>query len=338
VFSKKTLFALLLCFVALVGGVGACVYILNNQRSVNPTTIPCQIIKFEFERPSHTIELNESVGNTYTDDEGTSITLGLWVNHYSEHSVYDGSDYIPMIVNVSASVLTGFVESVNITFWEDYQNSLLYFYEVQHWPKYWSKAENLSITDYVHFLQTSGLKAFMELSGISRPKGVYFDGIMHWLLRSPQNMSHQMEVTLELTYFNGTAYRKAVLPIEIVIWADAGNTFETARAITAGDQRGFVDILDDPEDYYKVWVENGQTIEMRLSPLTQYRLDFDLYLYNPSLKLVANATEEEIVREPEEICYTAEASGYWYIRVVNSYSSYGWYQLSVNINESETSI
>jgi len=333
-FSKRTLFALLLCFGALVGAVGAYIYILNSHTSINPTIITCQTTRFEFERPLRTIGLQKLVGNTYADNEGTSITLGLLVYNYLENSVFDGSDCVDMNVSVSARVPNGFVESVNITFREDYRDSQLMFHEVKSWPKYFSKAENLSITDYVHFLQISGLKASIELTRRGRPKAVYFTGIMHWLLRSPQNASHQIGAALELTYFNGTVYEKAVLPIEIVIWADAGGNFETARAITVGDHRGFICIFDDPEDYYKIWVEKGPIIEVKVSPLEPYAgVDFDLYLYNPSLKLVANATEEEIELDmPEEICCTAEVSGYWYIRVVNSYSSYGWYQLSVSPN------
>ncbi|MDH5267494.1 MAG: PPC domain-containing protein [Candidatus Bathyarchaeota archaeon] len=311
------------------------------SQSPTPETVTAETVTWEIERPFSTIPLKELVRNTYTANEETSVTLDLFVDHYLEDfNDYGGSDVINIIVNVSASVSKGFVKSVYMVFEENHTGSqvawpelhALYDKDYIPFPQGLYIRHNLYPKDHLNMVSTSGVKAFLGLSGVNQPKTVLFWGPAHWVLRSSHNQTHTLDFRVELTYYNNTHHVKAVLPIEIVVWADAGNSFETARAIAVGDHRGFVDILDDPEDYYKIWVEDGQTIQVRVSSLLE-PLDLDLYLYSPGLKLMANATEEEIeLGTSEEISHIADDSGCWYIRVVNSYASYGWYQLSVKIN------
>jgi hypothetical protein len=309
--------------------------------------ITAEAVTWEIERPLSTIPLKELVRNTYTDGEGASITLNLLVGHYIEDfDHYGGADFISIRVNVSASVSNGFVKSVYVVFEENHTGSQVDWFELNAlydeytpFPQGLYIRHNLCPEDHLQMVSTSGVKAYLRLSGLNQPKSILFLGPAHWVLRSNHNQTHALDCRVELTYYNNTHYVKTVLPIEIVVWADAGNSFETARTISFGNHTGFIQWGDDPEDYYKIRLENGQAIQVMVYPVQPYAgIDFDLYLYNPNLNQVANATEEEIELDMlEEIRYTAEVSGCWYIRVVNSYASRGWYQLSVNINESETS-
>jgi len=311
------------------------------SQSPTPETVTAETVTWEIERPFSTIPLKELVKNTYTDDEGASITLNLLVGHYIEDfDHYGGSDFISIRVNVSANVSKGFVKNVYVVFEENHTGPQVDWYELNAlydkdyipFPQGLYIRHNLYPEDHLKMVSTSGVKAYLRLSGLNQPKSVLFLGPAHWILRSSHNQTHTLDFRVELTYYNNTHYVKAVLPARLVVWADAGDSFEAARTISVGDHRGFIGILDDPEDYYKIWIENGQTIQVRVSSLIE-PLDLDLYLYSPDLKPVANATEEEIeLGTSEEISHIADDSGYWYIRVVNSYASYGWYQLSVKIN------
>lgn len=305
-----------------------------------PENVTAETVTWEIERPLSTIPLKERVRNMYTPNEETSITLNLFVGHYLEDfNDYGGSDVINIIVNVSASVSKGFVKSVYVVFEENRSGSQVEWVELNAlydeytpFPQGLYMRRNLSPEEYLRMVSTSGVKAYLTLSGVNQPENVLFLGPAHWILRSSHNQTHTLDFRFELTYYNNTDYVKAVLPVKLVVWADAGDNFETTRTITVGDHRGFISILDDPEDYYKIWVEDGQTIHVTVSSLLE-PLDLDLYLYSPGFKLVANATEEEIeLGTSEEISHIADGSGYWYIRIVNSYASRGWYQLSVKTN------
>ena len=327
--------------IAIIVPVSLMVLLLNGFFSQSPTpeNITVETVTWEIERPFYDINIGELVRNMYTGYDGTSVTLGIYIDDYDENDYcYGGSDVIDIIVNVSASVSKGFVKSVYVVFEENQTGSQVEWFELNAlygeytpFPQGLYIRHNLYPEDYLQMVSQLGVKAYLTLSGVNQPKSVLFLGPAHWVLRSNHNQTHTLDFRVELTYYNSTHYVKTVLPIEIVVWADAGNSFEAARTISVGDYRGFIDILDDPEDYYKIWIENGQTIQVRVFPL--YPLDLDLYLYSPSLKPVANATEEEIeLGTSEEISHIADDSGYWYIRAVNSYASRGWYQLSVKIN------
>lgn len=179
-------------------------------------TITLETVKWEIERPPGYINIWDNLESLYEEE------IKLWQeisidDYYTESWGYGGSDYIALMINLTASLEAGFVNSVNITFSEDYGNSEIRFFEVQAWPKFYSHAENFSISDYAHHLWGSGLKAFMELTGVDHPKRVRFDGIVHWILRSPKDKTHLMEIATELVYYNGTAFKKIVQPFQLKI-------------------------------------------------------------------------------------------------------------------------
>ena len=170
------------------------------------------------------------------------------------------------------------------------------------------------------------MKSYLKTVGVDQPSSVRLSNVFAWILRTPNNQSHQMEVTLELTYWDQTAYKKIVAPIILNIVADEDNSFETARVVNKGHHKAYVHIWDDPEDYYKIWLENRETVTMQLSP--QVSVDLDLYLYDPSQNLAAssNSTQLGFV---EQITYTANQPGWWSIRVVLIGAGFDVYSLSL---------
>lgn len=76
----------------------------------------------------------------------------------------------------------------------------------------------------------------------------------------------------------------------------------------------------DDNDYYKVWLNAGDTLELTLDvPSTA---DFDLYLYNSDAQLVGYS----IYYNPEYLKYTAVKTGFHSVRM-HAYSGYGQYTL-----------
>jgi hypothetical protein len=106
--------------------------------------------------------------------------------------------------------------------------------------------------------------------------------------------------------------------------SDAGNTFSTALLIgLPAEGTGYLDSYDT-DDYYVFYFSYGNTLSATLYP--PEGADFDLYLYDPSRVLVASSTQG--AGSEEEINYSVNTSGYYYLRVYR-FSGSGTYWLYV---------
>ncbi|MGQ9459969.1 MAG: hypothetical protein ACUVRA_01890 [Candidatus Bathyarchaeaceae archaeon] len=289
-------------------------------------TITLEAVEWEIERPDVIWgPINEIVQNTYTDD-GCSILFDILIASYiTGPDRYGGSDFLSLGAEVKANVSEGFVEGLRISFSENYSGSQIDILE-QDFPI----SENLETRNVVDYVDGAGgigegLKGYVEADGVNKPSHVYYRIWVDWILRSPENESHEMEVSLQLTYNNGTAFKKVVLPIILKLSEDAGDTFETAKEISFGNYTGWIRITTDPEDFFKVWMEEGKTVNIHLSPKPYLGKILELHFYNTSRDLVASACSEI----QEEITYTINQSGWWYIRVVNPHSGFTQYELSI---------
>jgi len=293
--------------------------------SATPENITAETVTWEIERPSEMLDIHQVAENAYTNEEA-SLNLTIYVDDYDEEDwTYGSDDTFTLSVSVSAKVGNGFVKSVNITFYNDTQLSQVALFE-------WSELgqfEDLSLIKYSHgWPSEQYVKASANLAGINNPSKIYFKAPTYWILRTANDKSHQITVASEITYYNGTAYKRVVLPIILRVIADAGDSFETARTISFGNHTAFIRWGDDPEDYYKIWLDEDQVVSIQLSMPEPRGLYLDLYLYSPDGSLVANSSS----RKPdsiEQITYTLNQSGNWYIQVSNPPSAFTLYTLSI---------
>jgi len=325
--------------IAIIVPVSLMVLSLNGFFSQSPTPegITVETVTWEIERPSEMLGIHQIAENIYTNEEA-SLNLTIYLDDYDEEcGMYGGYDSLAMNVSVAAEVGNGFVKNVNITFYNDTQPSQVRWadwYRLNGRLHYTGQFENLSVADYSQYRESEQyMKASTNLEGINKPSAVYFNTPMHWILRTANDKSHQITVASEITYNNGTAYKRVVLPIVLRVIADADDSFETARTISFGNHTAFIHWGDDPEDYYRIWLDQNQVINIQLSmPEPPSGLYLDLYLYSPDGSLVANSTS----RKPdsiEQITYTINQSGNWYIRVLNLPSGYNLYTLSIGAEQ-----
>jgi hypothetical protein len=282
-------------------------------------------VSWSMERPAGSIKIGNLLRHVCSGD--VSVNSTVFIDDYHDHfSDYGGSDFMNMQVNVTASVGGGFINLINITFWEDYESSQVNFFEDNAWPKYYANAENLSIIRHDDFRAGPGLKAFVELSGVNSPKSVSFGCFADWVLRSPQNYTHQMEIRFELVYFNGTAYKSIVQPFQLQIGPDDNNSFEKAEEIVVEETHSrFYIGPNDVDDYYRVYLNEGSIVSVKLFKwLSGSIANCDLELYNPNRKLAAYSTHNYT----HTITYQINYSGYWFIRV-NWLVGFGFYTLAL---------
>lgn len=285
-------------------------------------------VSWSVERPAASIHIGDLLRHFYDGD--VSVNYAVFIDDYLGVSWdYGGSDVINMQINVTASIGKGFIYSANITFWENYKSSFVNFFEDIAWPKYYAYVENLSIISRKDWLIEPGLKAFVELAGLNNPKSVSFSCFVDWVLRSPQNYTHQLEVRFELVYFNGTAYKRLTQPCMLKIGPDDNNSFEKAEEIAAGKTYRFYIGPNDKNDYYKVYLNEGCTANIEfLNWQTITVANCYLKLYSPDRKLSASTTYNYTHTITHQINY----SGYWFIQV-HWGAGFGFYTLTLKATQ-----
>jgi len=92
------------------------------------------------------------------------------------------------------------VESIYIILHKDNQSAI-------DWVNTLFDFENLSL----HRVN----EAYLELMGLNQPSNVHARAPVFWWLPTPSNQSHQMEATIEFTYFNGTVHKKVIQPFQL---------------------------------------------------------------------------------------------------------------------------
>jgi len=288
-----------------------------------PETVTGDTVTWEIERPDTIKGISETVENVY-EDGGCLILFDIIIGSY-----FSGAS-VSMGAEVEANVSNGFVRELCVSFNENYNLSQINILEP---PDFQIASENLRTGKVVDWSDGKGglgesLKGYVEAVGVNKPSYVYCRVWVDWFLRPSQNQSNDLEVRLELTYHNGTALKEAVLPVMLKFAEDAGDTIETAKEIGFGNYTGWHHVWNDPEDFFKVWMNEGKTVKIQLRQRKLRGIILDLYLYNTSRDLVASSCSK-IRNHTEEITYTINQSGWWYIQVVNDDSADGLYILSI---------
>jgi hypothetical protein len=109
--------------------------------------------------------------------------------------------------------------------------------------------------------------------------------------------------------------------------SDASNTFSGANPISAPKScSGYLD-PSDTDDYYKLPVTSGSTIDVSLT--SPSGTDFDLYLYDPNNNLKASSTS---TNPTDSVSFVVDSSGDWRVEIYQ-FSGSGTYSLSVTVTQ-----
>ncbi|MEM2118128.1 MAG: hypothetical protein QW386_03810 [Candidatus Bathyarchaeia archaeon] len=187
--------------------------IAEPQTITETTTL--KPVYWEFPRINGTIDvrINDVLQATHVSDE-LSAMLHLKITEYSP---YHGgfTETLAMFTNVTLSVTNfkAFIESVRITFYEDSEPSAVDWFEQKF------ECSNLHILGVKESWKTPE-KAFVNLSSINRSGNAYFFGVFLWNLFSSRDYTHFMEVNFEITYYNGTVFKRLVQPFQLCLRPD----------------------------------------------------------------------------------------------------------------------
>lgn len=300
-------------------------------------------VQWEFEKPSFSpdralwlISPDEVlVRNSYENDEINVTFIVSPLGFVLTYPVYDGSSFVALNANLTASVTTGYLENVHLTFSESYAPSQVQLVGLLYSPQapVHATMRNLNVTDaaclwYREILLKGDVRAYINAVGVDSPREVMIDtGPTGWILKAPANATQQLEVTVEVTYFNGTNHVRVVLPTSLRMNPDVGNTFEDAQTITAGNYTGTVSHNWDPTDCFKIFLNRGQKVTISTAAC---RLGANVSLYDPLGKLV-DRVQSTWSLEPtalDKIEWTVQSDGYWFVQVSATVDQ-GLYRLNV---------
>jgi hypothetical protein len=297
-------------------------------------TITREPVTWEFEKCSRSTDYplwfrnpnNTYASSFYSDGLVSIIYIIVPDRYWVAHSIY-GSSVVPIWSNLTVSTKAGFIESLRITFNETYESS-----EVKLWTtepnNIVDKMENISVTKWVYSFSGDWdhgeyEKAIIEAVGENEPRSIMFNLPIEWILNAQQNVSQQLEIATEVTYFNGTNYVKVVLPILIKLIADVGNTFETSKTITAGNYRGYLSAFgEDITDCYRISLLKNQTVKLNVA-LRGVEINLTLYdpEENPRASISSGRYYDTDPHFTEELTYDIDADGYWYIKLQAGYDN-----------------
>ncbi|MCL6578360.1 MAG: hypothetical protein K6T73_03125 [Candidatus Bathyarchaeota archaeon] len=185
--------------------------IAEPQTIAETTTL--EPIEWSFARPSAYSVFDKFLQAYYTCENAFG-NFDLIVFDY----VQNFSDELPAEVRMMTKInLTvnpeAFIESVSITFYDNQTLSKILFIELDF------EFKNLSCTN-LNYRYGSGMKAYLRAVGVNHPTNVFFSDIVIWKLFSPHDYAHLMKVTFEITYYNGTVFKKLVQPFQLCLRPD----------------------------------------------------------------------------------------------------------------------
>jgi len=202
-------------------------------------------VAWEFARPEKYFVVDEPLKASYEDD-GILATSIIYVYDYRERAhgleVFGDEVVFALSLNLTTANRQTFIMRVNITFNENYTLSGISWYESS------LHARNLSVAERIHRMDY-GLKYSLRLNGANNPRNAYFSSDFKWRLHSHNNQSHQMDVTCEITYYNGTAIKKVVQPFRLTVFGSNNHQYIEIHTVLSGasEAAGVKVWIDDVE-------------------------------------------------------------------------------------------
>jgi hypothetical protein len=286
-------------------------------------TITLDAVNWQMERPSVSINLFENITCNYSDSIMTTAIVEIPRYYEGGLSFFD-SDGIEFYVNVSVTEGVATVISVEYDLMDTNQFVWISDDSLE------LVSSNATITGMKQF-GINESDAHLQAEVVSCP--CYLASHVFWGFLDGDG-THGLEVVFKIMYFNGTTYRQVILPMQISMWADAGNNFENAAQIIYGNYTGYVGIgmpppwCDDLDDYYMLWAEEGTNIRVKMVQMANAtNIDFDLYFYGPNKELLASSRQPR-PNTAEVIVQTIEVTSWYYIRVEAAFG-FGLYSLEI---------
>lgn len=179
--------------------------------SQTPETITMETINWEMERLTYTVEIGEKIKNNYTADK-TAIEMGVQIHAYREEassSPFFGNDGISFSVFVN--ITQGHILSSMIKYYPLDLNTTVLI-DISDWALVLC---NATVTE-MNIVGTNSSEAYVAIKVPNSPCRI--ESLAHWIFSDKKVETHQLHIEVEVTYFNGSIYKKIVTPIHLKVW------------------------------------------------------------------------------------------------------------------------
>jgi hypothetical protein len=182
------------------------------QGPINPETYTVEAVMWNMNRPDKLTPLDKTLINRYNDDV-LSTTFKVYAGHYEENYVWGegpcNSDSILFGFEATANITTGFIHSFVIRFSQVDTSAAFDVYE-----------DNDHI--FLHNVTLGAISqawtednGYIEAYAVNNRDCCNLTMFGQWIFYDDNNTNHNIMFTLETLYYNGTAYRKAEMPMQI---------------------------------------------------------------------------------------------------------------------------
>jgi hypothetical protein len=271
-------------------------------------TTTLETTQWEMERPSGLVSLHGNARSLY-EDNFVSISVDFFT--YVENDDWYG-DYV-----IVWAFLTGSVSFIQAKFQPVDSDSILDVNEdvFQNSPAYHGAVANMTLVG-IKGVGTAASEAYVKAKATDSPSRL--DILAYWLFYdvTKNDEDHELRMTFETTFFNGTANRRIIAPAILRIVRDAGNVIDDARDIGSPPARiqGYVGITD-ADDYFRFYVSTTTTQTLSVNMTPPLDSDFDLELYDGSEALVGDSHNSGAGKSEPIPRIIESYSGYFYARV-----------------------
>jgi hypothetical protein len=183
-------------------------------------TLPAKNWVFQRPYPDEDIDIYQWLNATYSDyDVSFTIALELWEFMHWPLTILPPGDSIDfgLTIDVRTTEANSHIQGMEIIFFcNSTQPSYVWLKETS------IKVTNLTVT-YLRdrYNLKDPYKTHLTLKRTGNPNEVRLKATNEWFLNdiSPDALDHQLRITHEITYYNGTAYKKLVQPFLLTILA-----------------------------------------------------------------------------------------------------------------------
>jgi len=183
-------------------------------------TITADTVSWNMSRPtfnSYSVDINYSARNFCKDTDAFAALNINVLKYYEDDPDYPswGNDYVKLRVTAEANTSNGFIYSMAINSSRTEADALL---KIALDPRD-MHFENLVYSDKRLWTAPDDREAHLDAYGVGKPANCSLSILAYWIFID-ENINHEitdhkLTVTHETTYYNGTAYRKMIIPIEL---------------------------------------------------------------------------------------------------------------------------
>lgn len=299
----RTRVMLSLIAVAVILWASLVAFLIVTPRSESPIiastiaeTVPLEPLSWEAERPplpTFSVNYHETINRYYLDDGSINETVGL-------QTYYDQSFWLDL--NVTVNLITGYVDNINVTSQGSTPSSQLV-----------AAFEEFSTVEDLRVLPSSS-SSFISFYGVNLPRRATLRVFWRWFMSSPDNQTEQATLTVDVTYFNGTADRKATCPLYLKSPGCMNTKMGNAEEIKVGQTitKRFLGYYRDHE-FYRIYLNEGE--EINITAIPDKRMGIYLYVYNSSDLVNPNCSSGNLYHPIQNIVFTVKTTSWYFIDV-----------------------